>query len=51
MFLVQSVREQGVPFIPSVEIPNSRLTRAKKEVEAIESGKIKEKNIRLLKMP
>ena len=43
MFLTQSVREQGIPFIPSMEIPNARLISAMEEVEAIESGKIKAK--------
>ena len=43
MFLTQSVREQGIPFIPSMEVPNARLISAIEEVEAIESGKIKAK--------
>lgn len=43
MFLTQSVREQSIPFIPSMEIPNARLISAMEEVEAIESGKIKAK--------
>lgn len=43
MFLTQSVREQSIPFIPSMEVPNARLIRAIEEVEAIESGKIKAK--------
>lgn len=43
MFLTQSVREQSIPFIPSLEIPNARLISAMEEVEAIESGKIKAK--------
>ena len=43
MFLTQSVREQSIPFIPSIEIPNARLMSAIEEVEAIESGKIKAK--------
>lgn len=43
MFLTQSVREQSIPFIPSMKVPNSRLISAIKEVEAIESGKIKAK--------
>ena len=50
MFLTQSVREQSIPFIPSMKVPNSRLISAIKEVEAIESGKIKAKNIKHLKM-
>lgn len=40
MFLTQSVREQSIPFIPSMEVPNARLISAMEEVEAIESGKI-----------
>ena len=43
MFLTQSVREQSIPFIPSVDVPNARLLSAIKEVEDIESGKIKTK--------
>lgn len=43
MFLTQSVREQRIPFIPSMEVPNARLISAIEEVEAIESGKIKAK--------
>ena len=43
MFLTQSVREQSIPFIPSMEVPNARLRSAIEEVEAIESGKIKAK--------
>ena len=43
MFLTQSVREQSIPFIPSIEVPNARLISAMEEVEAIESGKIKAK--------
>ena len=43
MFLTQSVREQSIPFIPSMEVPNARLISAINEVEAIESGKIKAK--------
>ena len=40
MFISQSVREQIIPFIPSMEIPNARLLSAIEEVEAIEEGKI-----------
>lgn len=40
MFLSQSVREQRIPFIPSIEVPNARLISAMEEVEAIENGKI-----------
>ena len=43
MFLTQSVREQSIPFIPSMEVPNARLISAIEEVEAIEAGKIKAK--------
>ena len=43
MFLSQSVREQRIPFIPSIEVPNARLISAMEEVEAIENGKIDEK--------
>ena len=43
MFLTQSVREQSIPFIPSMEVPNARLISAMEEVEAMESGKIKAK--------
>lgn len=43
MFLTQSVREQSIPFIPSMEIPNARLISAMEEVETIETGKIKAK--------
>lgn len=43
MFLSQSVREQSIPFIPSMEVPNARLVSAMEEVEAIENGKIEAK--------
>ena len=43
MFLTQSVREQSIPFIPSLEISNARLISAMEEVQAIESSKIKAK--------
>ena len=44
MFLSQSVREQSIPFIPSMEVPNARLLLSTiEEVEAIEKGKIKAK--------
>ena len=43
MFLTQSVREQSIPFIPSMDVPNARLISAIEEVEAIEAGKIKTK--------
>ncbi|HPE14256.1 MAG TPA: type II toxin-antitoxin system RelB/DinJ family antitoxin [Bacilli bacterium] len=44
MFLTQSVREQSIPFISTMDIPNRRLLNALEEVEAIESGKIKAKH-------
>ena len=40
MFLTQSVREQSIPFIPSMEVPNARLISAMEEFESIENGKI-----------
>lgn len=43
MFLTQSVREQSIPFIPSMNIPNRKLLKALKEVEDIENGKINAK--------
>lgn len=43
MFLTQSVREQGIPFMPSVQTRNERLLKALRELEEIESGKIQTK--------
>ena len=43
MFLTQSVREQGIPFVPTMEVPNARLISALEEVEKIEHGKINAK--------
>ena len=43
MFLTQSVREQSIPFVPTMNVPNQRLLNALKEVEDIENGKIKAK--------
>ena len=43
MFLTQSVREQSIPFTPTMKVPNQRLLDAIEEVEAIESGKIEAK--------
>lgn len=43
MFLTQSVREQGIPFIPTMDVPNARLISALEEVEKIENGKINAK--------
>lgn len=40
MFLTQSVREQSLPFNPSMNIPNKKLLNVIEEVEAIESKKI-----------
>lgn len=49
MFLTQCVREQSIPFIPSMEIHNARLISAMEEAEAIESGKIKAKKYKSFK--
>lgn len=38
MFLTQCIREQGLPFIPTMEVPNKRLIKALKEVETFESN-------------
>lgn len=43
MFLSQSVREQRIPFISTMDISNKRLLRALEEVEAIENGKVNAK--------
>ena len=43
MFLTQSVREQSIPFTPTMETPNKRLLSALEEVEAIENGTINAK--------
>lgn len=43
MFLTQSVREQSIPFTPTMRVPNQKLLDAIEEVEAIESGKIETK--------
>lgn len=43
MFLTQSVREQSIPFIPSMDIPNQKMLKILKEVEDIETGKQKAK--------
>ena len=43
MFLKQCEREQGLPFIASMEIPNKRLIETLKESEDILSGKVKAK--------
>lgn len=46
MFLTQSVREQSIPFIPSMKVPNARLISAMEEVEAIENRKIDAKKFK-----
>ena len=43
MFVTQSVREQGIPFIPTMDVTNARLISALEEVEKIENGKINAK--------
>ena len=43
MFLSQSVREQSIPFIPTMNIPSEKLLKALKEVQDIEDGKISAK--------
>lgn len=43
MFLKQCEREQGLPFIATMEVPNSRLLKALEEAEQIINGKIKAK--------
>ncbi len=40
MFLSQSVREQSIPFIPTMNIPSEKLLKALKEVQDIEDEKI-----------
>ena len=48
MFLIQSVREQRLPFIPSMEVPNARLINSIEEAETIELEKIKTKKYKTL---
>lgn len=43
MFLNQCILEQGIPFIPSLEVPNARLISAIDEADDIMSGKKKTK--------
>lgn len=43
MFLKQCEREQGIPFIATMEVPNKRLLSALEESEDIINGKIKTK--------
>ncbi len=38
MFLTQSIREQGLPFTPSMVVPQNHFWQALKEVEKIENG-------------
>ena len=40
MFLSQSVREQGIPFTSTLDVPNKRLMEALYESENILNGKI-----------
>ena len=40
MFLKQCVREKGLPFVASMNVPNSRLLSALQESEDIINGKI-----------
>ena len=39
MFLTQCVREQGIPFIPSMKVSNARLIKTSEEVEVSKSEK------------
>ena len=43
MFLKQCNREQGLPFVASMEVPNKRLLSALEESEDIISGKLESK--------
>ncbi len=43
MFLKQCEREQGLPFVATMEVPNNRLLSALKESEDIINGKVKAK--------
>ena len=43
MFLKQCEREQGIPFMATMEVPNKRLLSALEESEDIISGKVKAK--------
>lgn len=43
MFLKQCEREQGLPFLATMEVPNQKLLSALKESEDIIDGKIKAK--------
>ena len=44
MFLTQSVRQQGIPFTPSINVPNKKLVKALEEANDIEEGKVKAKH-------
>ena len=43
MFLTKSLREQSIPFVPTMNVPNEKLLTALKEVQDIEDGKISAK--------
>lgn len=43
MFLKQCEREQGLPFVATMEVPNNRLLVALKESEDIINGKVEAK--------
>lgn len=43
MFLKQCEREQGLPFVATMEVPNNRLLSALKESEDIINGKVEAK--------
>ena len=43
MFLKQCNREQGLPFVATMEVPNKRLLSALEESEDIISGKLESK--------
>ena len=43
MFLTQCVRDQEIPFNPTMNRSRNRLIQSLKEVELIESGKVKAK--------
>ncbi|HIU40283.1 MAG TPA: type II toxin-antitoxin system RelB/DinJ family antitoxin [Candidatus Aphodocola excrementigallinarum] len=44
MFLTQSVRQQGIPFTSSINVPNKELVKALEEASDIEKGKVKAKH-------
>lgn len=43
MFLKQCEREQGLPFVATMDVPNNRLLSALEESEDILNGKVKAK--------